>query len=571
VKKQELRAIAWKAFEEALKDFYYPPIPEPKIIYSRRIKEILKIDENTWDIQLNIAATPKLPKDELERFYRVIWRKTIAYYVVCPYDPETALKIFSAAVRASDENIGRMATNLLIEFIIAGYLSKLFRDDLVWFYRLLSEKFKSYLRKNETLAIISIIVLENLLGISLVPQKLIKNLSKEIINAADDIYKVVIRGGFLSRNMWFEKAHEIAIILTRILKSKRRRTIKKAGKTMHEIFQRDILDTALLLSTMKSTEVSESLEKMHERVISTMIADSSDIVRVSPAIMTLRIFKKPKEIVRYWYRKRARGKIEIHLLYKEKRKKSSIQTPTTWHIGYPPEELDIVLSLSSFPKMLPNVTTKKWDRSEIEIKEGISNPPNLLIILDSSGSMGYFPGWKKPRIDKRTEEYRILRKLGLKYPIGSKFDIALTAAFAVVEYALMRNVRIAVINFSGKGIVCDWTNERRKIEDCLMIYQGDGTELPTKKIRNILSSVEERILVILITDAEIFNVEETIECLREIIQRGHYLYVFHIEEPGKYPILENAERLGGSIIRVRNIEELTDIIIGKIRKYYTVV
>ena len=569
MKEETLRKIAQRAFEEALRDFYYPPIPKPEIIFSPRDKETIRIDEENWRIQLNIARHPDLPQELLERFYRILWRKGISYYVVCPYDLETSSKILSAAISVSDEYLGRIAANLLVEFIVTGYLSKVFREDLMWFYQVILSKFKFRTNKEEVLSIISILVIENLIGELLVPLSFREKLSRDIIDSALRIYKILIKDGLLARETWFSKAQKIATILASLLSKKRHKRIKRANDALREFFMRDILDTSLFVSMLKIGEIS-NLEELKEKIIGSVMTFTSDIIRVTPAIMALKIFNKPREIVRYWYRNRARGKIKIHLMHIKEKKTFYMETPATWNINDPTEELDVVLSLSSFPKMIPGITTKKWDKTEIEIEERISHPPDLLIIIDSSGSMGYLPGWIKPAIDRKSEEYKILKKLGIRYPLGSKFDIALTSAFAAVEYALMRNSQVAVVNFSGKGIICDWTLDRRKIEDCLMIYQGNGTELPVRKIKSILEKTESKVLVILITDAEIFNEKETIQCLREILEHGHHLYVFHIEEKGYYPVLNQVQESGGVVIRIKKLEELTDVVIGELKKYYLI-
>jgi len=555
-------------FHETLKEFYYPPIPEPEIVWNRFDKDLIKIKHGKWGFLINISATPKIPESALRRFYRALFRKMIAYYVVCPFDIDMATKILVNAVQASDEKIGKLATNLLIELVNIAYLSRIYRDDMIWFHKAIFRDLSG--RKINDAEAIILILMEKILETQLIYKRGKSLINSKFFEISDALYRILYYGGILSKDTWPEKARKIAEIIRDIVLENPKRNFKKILDLASSAFLRDMSDISILLSSVRLSQETEAidLDDIKSRIIRSAVKSDIDIVKVTPAIEAMGVFQKPKDIVRYWYRERARDKIRIELFH-EKRKEHSIGIfPDTWQITDPIESLDVVLSLSSFPKMLPNITTKKWSESKTEIGIKSVSPPDLLMIIDSSGSMGYYTGWIKPKIDRKSLEHKVMKKLGLNYLIGSKFDIAVTAAFAAIEYALNRNAKVAVINFSGKGIVCDWTCDRKKAEDYVMIFQGDGTELPIKKISKLLLG-SKKVLVILITDSEIYNERDAIDCLRKIRDDGHMLYIFHIEKERDSAFIRETEKIG-NIIHVRNIESLIDIVIGQVKKHYLI-
>jgi len=565
----QLNSLAKEAFKKALADMFFPPLPEPEIIHSKKERTLISIDKKTWKLRLNTAFPLPVDQENIIKFYRVVWRKGIAYYTVCPYDSETAIKIVTAATSETGVRVGTLAANLLVELIVTNYLYRIFRDDTLWFYQALYSKtnWKQVIENN--LLILSTLVLERILGIVLVPNEIRRKINKKIIEASIEICNLLERGGMLTQQMWPDKARRIAIILKNLIEPDIKVSYRKKQEYA-EKFLRDITEPDIFLAISRSNikELQEEIMEKFARSIFEITGEN--IVKATKAVLALKIFSRPRDILRYWYRDRARGRVKIELYLKKEKVSDVIIYPDVWKIEDSPESLDVILSLSSFPIMIPNITTKKWIEAQIQVGERLGQPPDLLIILDSSGSMRYFPGWKKPFVDKKSEEYKYMKALKLKYHVGSKFDIALVSAFAALEYAVVRNVKVAAVNFSGKGIVCDWTHDRRKIEDTLMIFQGNGTELPRKKILKLIDKTDSRLLILLITDAEIYNEKDAMRCLNEIVARDHILYIFHIEEPGYYPVLETARKLGGRIIRVRKLEELTDIVIREISKYYTI-
>lgn len=491
----------------------------------------------------------------------------IAYYVVCPFDIETATKILVNAVQASNEKIGKLAANLLVELVNIAYLSRTHKEDLIWFYKIIFSKKISGRKINSEEAIL-LMLIERILETRLIHRRDKSQVNMRVLEISNELYRILSNGGIMAKDTWPEKAGKIAEVIKDIIIENPKKNLKKISDLASSVFLRDINDASVLLSSVRLSQEKEliDLDNIKSRIIRSAIKSDTDIIKVTPAIEVMKIFRKPRDIVRYWYRERARNKIKIELPRKELKEYSINTFPTIWQITDPAESLDVVLSLSSFPKMLPNITTKKWSESKIKNNTKPITSLDLLIIIDSSGSMGYYMGWTKPKMNKKSPEYKIMKRLRLNYPIGSKFDIAVTAAFAAIEYALNRSAKVAVINFSGKGIVCDWTHDRNKAEDYVAIFQGDGTELPTKQISKLLSR-KKNALVLLITDSEIYNEKEAINCLRDIRDRGHVLYIFHIEQQKNNTFIREIDKIG-NVLHVKDAESLINAMMDQVRRHH---
>ena len=547
--------LAKSLFKNVLSEFYYPSIPDPKIL---NIDEdwIIRFDESGWRVIVNVGPLKRLDIGEFERYIKNIWRRVIAYYLVCPYDQETAIRIFTAAIVRSDEFFGRMAANLLIEFINTSYLYNLFGDEIVWFYRKTFELFG----EADTLNTLILLVLKSLVGKDFGSSKL--NSRDELNSLALEIYKILINGGIMTRETWALKAGEIAKKIYDFYN----KNIKSfdVSKDINTVFQRD-LSEAIFFKPIQTGGSLRSVISNLEDIIDTIFSVERSIVKVSPAIKSLKIDVRPKDLLRYWYRARARENISLKRRKRVEKEEVLSRILDSWSITDPVEELDLYASLSIFPKPIPNLTTKKWVEHKNRIREESFEAPNLLIIIDSSGSMRFLPGWIEANNGSGDE--RILKNFGIKYAIGSKFDIALVAAFSALEVAVNMGKKVAAINFSGKPIICDWTQEREKIEDCLMIFQNNGTEFPSKEVLNLVDKSDSRVSVIILTDAEIYNETEAINCMQEITKRGHLVYIFHVEREYSM-LLDEAKRLGVEIVKVSKLEELPKQISEVLKEVY---
>jgi hypothetical protein len=224
-----------------------------------------------------------------------------------------------------------------------------------------------------------------------------------------------------------------------------------------------------------------------------------------------------------------------------------------WLIGDPIEKLDIVQSMLVSPKIIPNITTRKWIYREgpgIEIEKSV---PDMMIVVDSSGSMEWTFGKGKKN--------------------KSAYHLALVASFAALQYGIKKGVKIAAINFSENLYKQGWTTDPHLIENVLLHYQGQGTELPTYDIKRMCRKGERNSLVLLITDFEIQNWEIAYHDIVEILSMGNKLVGFFIGGHKSFlntPDFQELIGMGAVFHPISRVQDLVGLVIKEVQNVYEV-
>ena len=253
--------------------------------------------------------------------------------------------------------------------------------------------------------------------------------------------------------------------------------------------------------------------------------------------------------IRFWYRAKARGLLRFDV---EERKFSGLAplTPQVWRMGDPMEELDIVQSLQAFPVLIPNMSTRKWLKVTSEGLEQSKSLPDMLLVIDSSGSMTWGMTSKTVR--------------------GS-YHTALVAAFAAMDVALRRGSRVAAINFSSGSKSSKWSTSKSEAERVLLAYQGGGTVAPVKKIAKACDASESKAMVLMMTDAEIANWDKFVESIRLLSKKGHKLFLFHIgasSSKRKTKTQRALEEAGANVYPIKSVKDLPGLVIREVRQVY---
>jgi len=220
-------------------------------------------------------------------------------------------------------------------------------------------------------------------------------------------------------------------------------------------------------------------------------------------------------------------------------------SPKKWTPSDPTDDLDILYSTATGGKLIPGVTTYKWQKHGDDRVKNDAGPPDLLLMLDSSGSM--------------TD------------PIGST-SMAVLSSYVAAYSALNLGAKVAVINFSDKRYVQDFTNDPMKIEDILVKYQQGGTTMPTTEIGELVKKNPNPVQMLLISDAQIYNANEGFKSFIDALKcnpanRGA---VFLIEDAGK-PTNDKTDVLksaGVEFFDVEKEEDLFNLVVGKTQAVY---
>ena len=215
--------------------------------------------------------------------------------------------------------------------------------------------------------------------------------------------------------------------------------------------------------------------------------------------------------------------------------------PSTWRIGDPIGTLDIMLSFQTSPKILPGITTKKWEKTTNAINGVEKKNRDLLLVLDTSGSM-------KNVLDE-----------------SSNMHQAVLAAYGIISYFEKIQGKIALIEFSERvGVNINWTNDYEDVRNQLLVNGQGGTTFPISAIRNTIDNSKNEIVTIIITDGELGNLQESLNYFREYIDNDNILYIFII---GQSRTLANYERLkdiGAKVFQSNKAEEFCNMVMDDI-------
>lgn len=261
-----------------------------------------------------------------------------------------------------------------------------------------------------------------------------------------------------------------------------------------------------------------------------------------------------EDALRLMYRARAK---ELLIKIEEKQNQRAERSPsyqTSWQIGDPligKGGLDVIASMMASPKPVPGLTTVK---RKLEVSEGtgkLKMIPDLFIVIDSSGSMGWAP-WN-PDPESRGD-----------------FDKAILASEASALYAAKHGGRVAVVNHSAKGNVTkqDFTTDLNKIEKAIMVHYNGGTEVPREDIYRIIKKTKNPLLTCYMSDCEMTNPDEAVNAFGHGITEHDSVAIFKISGGGETFInkIKNRRPL---IYRIKKIDDLFGIILGQVKRTYS--
>jgi hypothetical protein len=193
----------------------------------------------------------------------------------------------------------------------------------------------------------------------------------------------------------------------------------------------------------------------------------------------------------------------------------------------------VAFSLSLGP-LLPGITTFKREQESCQMAPGKVSVPDLLVVLDSSRSMG-------------------------GHSPGTKTHKATLAAFKACQFANLQGAEVAAINFSDKYLMQPWTRDLSAVEDVLVEYTCSWTRIPGEAIVE-LAGARKGCLILCITDTHIQNLNTEWESLMEASRMGDFV-LFCIDEPDRDKEVEEALRSLGAVRYINRLEDLMALVV----------
>ncbi|TES94702.1 MAG: VWA domain-containing protein [Promethearchaeota archaeon] len=555
-KEQHLIELAKIAWDKTQRDFFFPPLDLPTFVFDYTHLEGFYIEpQNKWKISMNLANAPLFIDDqEYINYFHAISLHEVSHYQIIPYDGLINARLLKAAIKNVNENFAPIVVNVFADLIIDAKLYKKEPDLIAWelktTYNHLYEKTKNKLSEFSKFLFRAY---EKLLNIKIVNNDLftsVESVAENVVN--------VIKKNFENETLWEDKVSKIAYYLRTLVNNTftvvgtgvsqgegntRRKTPGRSRSTVE--FPEDILEI------MDNPLENKNLDKLKEDNDEELRQKAEEFAKETPysnfgapaGQAGILIDGNP---LATWYRGLAKDIIEIKI-FEEKPGGQLPIFPEVWHLGDPLEDLDIVQTILNSPVIIPNITTRKWVKNYGKGHLIEKQIPDLLLVLDSSGSMNW--------------NYLAKSSRGV-------YHTALVASFATLHFAAKKGVKFSVINFSNRADVCDWTVDYQKAERTLLRYQGGGTHLPIKNIVKQTEKSERECLIFIITDFGIYNWSKSKKTMIDLAQKGHKIVGFFIGS-SKIPqdkfksLLDKVTFYG-----IRNAKDLIDLVITEVKKYY---
>lgn len=508
-----------------------------------------------WQITMNLANTPTdfLEDQEYIDYYQAISMHEVSHYMVIPYDGLTNARLLKAALKHVNQNLAPIVVNVFSDLIIDyklhqehpelmewelgkthKHLKELYGENICEFTQFLFGAYqymwKTTISKEE-------------------PSPKLKALSKQVSN--------IILKDFEDESKWEKKSEDVAKYLKNIINDtftfcgygvspEKGKECKEGpgGRTFIEVPE-DVLD---VMGNPLENRNSDKLEEGNDdklRQKSEEFASNCSYPEFGAPASQAGILIDGNPLAT-WYRGKAKNLIEIQI-FEEKPGGELPAYPEVWRVGDPLEELDIVQTLLNSPKIIPNITTRKWKYKLGPGRLQEKQIPDLLLVIDSSGSMDW--------------NYVDSKRKGA-------YHTALVASFAALHHAASKGAKFSVINFSGFPDICDWTTNYHQAESVLLRYQGNGTELPVKAIQAQCNKADGKALVFIITDFGIYNWDKSKKTMIDLVNRGHKLVGFFIGASTipKDVFQELIDKV--TFYPIKNVKDLVNLVISEVKKYY---
>ncbi len=561
--------VARRAWEQALIDFYHPPLPEPEIENIPEAASFFYIDSMSWTVHLNIAGVPlQMDANEAEPYLRSVCHHEIQHYLLCPYDGVTNGMMFAAARKKVNDATAMFVCNLFADLVVDSKLLK--RYSTLTHSRINASIHESAIRVRELSPLWSLIVASYraMWGFPLPAFAKVDQPTSEAATAIAD----VARKSIDNEKRWPKACEKIAEIIADWMPEDDDEQLPgipnaRSGKEAEGHSSGDVttimvpldVDTVMgspievrngdLARRCLRKDTPTDLEAEMEDFAVEVEQRGGNLQDLEGVYLTAGYGNPRESWIRFWYRAKARGLLRFDV---EERKFSGLAplAPQVWRMGDPIEELDIVQSLQAFPVLIPNISTRRWQKVSSEGLEQSKSLPDMLLVIDSSGSMTW------GMTSKTT---------------SGPYHTALVAAFAAMDVALRRGSRVAAINFSSGSKSSKWSSSKSEVERVLLAYQGGGTVAPVKKIAKACEVAESKVMVLMMTDAEIANWDKFVESVRDLSSRGHKLFLFHITGGSgkkKSKTQRALEDAGAVVYPIKSAKDLPGLVVREVRSVY---
>ena len=129
-------------------------------------------------------------------------------------------------------------------------------------------------------------------------------------------------------------------------------------------------------------------------------------------------------------------------------------------------------------------------------------------------------------------------------------------------------MQFAVVNFSNNTLKTNWCpfSELRKVKELLFKHQNGGTKLNCAVVQQMISASTDRFLCLMITDAQISNVQEVFNTIKMMTDHGHGFVFIQIGRPS--PLTEQIRNAGLSMHIINDHKQLEGLCLDYAKKMW---
>jgi hypothetical protein len=551
----------FEVWDIARRDFYNPSLPRPVITSGVSGITILPtkdwasfIDMKKYQVFFNPGCLSLF--SNWKRGARNIFGHEIGHYIYCPYDEGTASRLVISALDAIEQH-----KKLSIDVEQAASMCCNFHNDYGVDLNRINRGLEDLVISQTTEIVESI---KKRKGVSTVWQTFVRgyellwdadlhlNLKDERLEDCASEIELLLKKEWNVKEKWPRQVYRITEIFLPLLLEEQQKT---GDMSSSELTEQMYGDPTVIKYKDKETGQGD-LEDVVKKTGSyddpqKMLDKFKQIVKIlrgpgkgaSPAFPWMKDVIFHEDLIKLWYKEKE--KIDFRVIPLKEKGGSPIVpvTPETWHPSKDSlRDLDFLQTKSTYPRILPGISTKKWEYQSIEgaVKEK-EIIPNYLAALDTSGSMGE----------------------------GAKYFVAAYTAFKTSDYVILKGGMVAPLNFSNNTLYNTWTRDMDLIMKFWASEQAGGTELAGDIMLKLNETSNRPVINSIITDTQIYNFSEVLPYIEKIMgMKRNQLVLFKVGHEEDNKVVRKLKELGCEIYSVNALKDLDGVVLGRVRKAY---
>ena len=530
-------------------------IPEPKIEFILPDSSNYKSGEyyitigDTWQIHLNLGLLPISYKDFQEEI-RVLTRHEVEHYMCCPFDVLTHFRMLKAIIDTYHQNyshylidivslsrsLANQAADIIIDTVnFHRHKQETLKSEIAWIKN--GASFKSLPRHSKLLFLTKEAIWKKSL-------KLFED-DKELLREVKSLAVKFEKDGINNKSLFISKTVDYIHSFFKLFKQDQQQKEQQENSGVGLDQANNSQSGQPKISPSKDSQengsqfIFQSPDKIKEAL--TQFAQEVSLEQFNLVLSAAGISSlSEKEKQKIWFDAQNADIIPI-IEETPKGSNDNYSYPTSWKLGDPIEEMDMMLSFSTSPIIIPGMTTKKWVQNPVFSTGLERKDADLLLIIDTSGSMG-----------SAMED-------------SSNMHQAVIAAYGIIKYFENKNSKVALIGFSDRITVeVDWTKDYDYLRNQLLLSGSGGTNFPNVKIKSVIGNSKNPLVSVIITDGEIQNAFQMVSFLKEYLSGGNKLFMFLQDRNSKIEDYKTLTNYGARVFKTLTAKEMRNAVLSEI-------